>query len=69
MLISGMAPEDGVFNMYGNKFFYKKGEPLLTYSKGGHDNSFIQKNIPLSAYTPNSDGKTETYFFRYKKQK
>lgn len=39
------------------------------YAKGGHDNSFIQKNIPLSAYTPNSDGKTENYFFRYKKQK
>ena len=43
----------------------KKGEPLLTYSKGGHDNSFIRRNIPLSAYAPNSDGKIENSFYRY----
>lgn len=37
----------------------------MTYSRGGHDNSFIRRNIPLSVYTANSDGHTENRFYRY----
>lgn len=65
MMITGFADKDGTYNFDGKYFPYKKGEPLLTYSRGGHDNSFIRKNVPLSVYTVNSDGHTENMFFRY----
>lgn len=65
MLIEGFAKENGTYDFEGQSYRYNKGEPLLTYSRGGHDNSFLRKNIPLSVYTPNSNGKTENYYFRY----
>ena len=65
MMISGYADEDGEYNFDGKNFKYKKGEPLLTYSRGGHDDSFIRNNVPLSVYTANSDGHTQDLFFRY----
>ena len=57
--------KDGEYNFDGKNFKYKKGEPLLTYSRGGHDDSFIRNNVPLSVYTANSDGHTQDLFFRY----
>lgn len=65
MLINGFAKGDGVYNFDGNDFSYKKGEPLMTYSKGGHDASFIRRDVPLSIYTANSDGHTSNTFYRY----
>ena len=65
MLVTGFAGQDSTAIFDGIAYPVKKGEPLLTYSRGGHDNSFIRRNIPLSAYTPNSDGKTENLFYRY----
>jgi len=65
MMISGYADKDGEYEFDGKKFKYKKGEPLMTYSRGGHDDSFIRRNIPLSVYTANSDGHTENMFYRY----
>lgn len=65
MLITGFADKDSVVNFEGKDYKVRKGEPLLTYSRGGHDSSFIRRNIPLSVYTPNSSGKTENHFFRY----
>jgi hypothetical protein len=67
MVVSGYTPEAGVYNFDGTDFAYKANEPLLTYSRGGHDVSFIRRNIPLSVYMPNSDGKTEKYFYRYER--
>lgn len=54
--ITGFAGQDSTAIFDGMAYSVKKGEPLLTYSRGGHDNSFIRRNIPLSVYTPNSDG-------------
>ena len=65
MLITGFAGQDSIVNFDGKNYNVKKGEPLLTYSRGGHDQSFLRRNIPISAYTPNSDGKTENHFFKY----
>lgn len=65
MLINGFAKEDGVYNFNGNDFSYKKGEPLMTYSRGGHDASFIRRDVPLSVYTANGDGHTSNTFYRY----
>lgn len=65
MLITGFADKDGVYNFDGTNYKYKKGEPLLTYSRGGHDDSFIRRDIPLSVYTVNSDGKTENNYYTY----
>lgn len=66
MLVTGFADKPGVYDFDGTPYKFDAGEPLLTYSKGGHDVSFIRRDIPLSVYTPNSDGKIENHFFRYK---
>jgi hypothetical protein len=65
MMVSGFAGRDSIADFDGKKYNVKKGEPLLTYSRGGHDNSFLRRNIPISAYTPNSDGKIANFFYRY----
>lgn len=65
MLLSGFADGNGTYNFDGKNYEYHKGEPLVTYSKGGHDNSFLRTNVPLSVYTANSDGHTQNVFFRY----
>lgn len=65
MLVEGFVDKDGTYSFDGKNYKVKKGEPLLRYSRGGHDNSFIRKGVPLSVYTANSDGKTENRFFRY----
>lgn len=65
MLISDYADKDGSYDFDGKKYKVKKGEPLVTYSRGGHDNSFIRNNVPLSVYTANSDGHTEKRYYRH----
>lgn len=65
MVISGFADNDDDFIFKGKSYSVKKGEPLVTYSSGGHDNRFLRKDIPLSVYTANSDGKTENLFYKY----
>ena len=65
MMVTGFAGQDSTATFRGKNYPVKKGEPLMTYSRGGHDNSFIQRNIPLSVYTANSDGHTENLFYRY----
>lgn len=66
MLITGFANKNGKKYFRGKSYDVKKGEPLLTYSRGGNSLNNIQSNIPLSVYTENSDGHTENLFFRYK---
>lgn len=65
MVISGFAPRDGIYIFDGKKHYYQKGEPMMTYSRGGHDDSAIRRNVPLSVYTAHSDGHTENRFYRY----
>jgi hypothetical protein len=50
MLISGYSNNEGVYDFDGTLMNYGKNEPLLTYSRGGHDASFIRRDIPLSIY-------------------
>ena len=64
-MLSGFADKDSTYTFDGKKYKVTKGEPLVTYSRGGHDNSFIRRNVPLSVYTSNSDGHTENLFYRY----
>jgi hypothetical protein len=65
MMVTGFANQDSTANFNGKNYPVKKGELLVTYSRGGHDNSFIQRNVPLSIYTANSDGHTQNLFYRY----
>jgi hypothetical protein len=65
MMVTGFAGQDSTVNFKGKNYPVKKGEPLMTYSRGGHNNSFIQRNVPLSIYTANSDGHTQNLFYRY----
>jgi hypothetical protein len=51
MMLSGFADKDSTYTFDGKKYKVTKGEPLVTYSRGGHDNSFIRRNVPLSVYT------------------
>ena len=69
MLVEGKADDEGVHNINGNLYPYFLGETLLRYSRGGHDNSFIRRAVPMGSYMNNSDGKTERHFYRYKKNK
>lgn len=66
MMITGFADKNDKYKFRGKTYKVKKGEPLLTYSRGGNSPDNIQSNIPLSVYTKNSDGHTENTFFRYK---
>ena len=43
----------------------KKGEPLVTYSRGKNDSSEYRQNIPLKVYTHQGDGKTTNRFYNY----
>lgn len=65
MMITGFVKKNGNFKFKGKNYKVHKGEPLLTYSKGGNTSGNIQTDIPLSVYTKNSDGHTENMFFRY----
>lgn len=65
MLLTGFADNDTLFNYYGKTYNVPKGEPLVSYSTGGGNQSSLRNNIPLSVYTDNSDGHTENTFFRY----
>ncbi len=65
MMIEGFADKDGVYDFEGKKYQYKKWEPLMVYSRGGHNDSAIRRGVPLSVYTAESEGKTDQKFFRY----
>lgn len=65
MMITGFANGDGEKNFRGKTYKVEKGEPLLTYSRGGNSLDNLQFNVPLSVYTKNSDGHTENMFFRH----
>lgn len=65
MMITGFSKKNDTFKFRGKTYKVHKGEPLLTYSRGGNSLDNIQTNIPLSVYTKNSDGHTENTFFRY----
>jgi hypothetical protein len=65
MMIESFADKDGTYDFEGVKYPYKKGDPLMVYSRGGHDNSAIRRGIPLDVYTKNSEGKTKNRFYRY----
>ncbi len=64
MMITGFVDRNGKEHFRGKTYTVRKGEPLLTYSRGGNSLDNIQSNVPLSVYTENSDGHTENMFFR-----
>ncbi len=64
-MVSGFANKDLQFNFNGKIYPIKKGEVLVDYSKGGDKPSNLRKNIPLSVYIANSDGKTDIRYYRY----
>ena len=65
MMVSGFTDKDFQFNFNGKIYPIKKGEVLVDYSKGGDKPSNLRKNIPLSVYIANSDGKTDIRYYRY----
>ena len=65
MMITGFADKNTKKDFKGKTYIAKEGEPLLTYSRGGNSLDNLQFNVPLSAYTENSDGHTENMFFRH----
>ena len=65
MLISGFADKDFQFNFNGKKYPVKKGYIMVNYSRGGDAPYNLRTNIPLSVYIDNSEGKTDTKYFRY----
>ena len=65
MIVTKFADHDYDFT-YGNKTYkIKKGEPLVTYSRGKNDSSEYRQNIPLKVYNDQSDGKTTNRFYNY----
>lgn len=64
MMITGFADKNDKEHFRGKTYTIRKGEPLLTYSRGGNSLGNIQFNVPLSVYTENSDGHIENMFFR-----
>lgn len=66
MVITGFADKDHIFS-YGDKNYkIKKGEPLVSYSRGQNMPSELRKNIPLSVYNDQGEGKTYNRFYRLK---
>jgi hypothetical protein len=64
MILSGYADRDYNFDYLGNRYNIKKGEPLLNYSRGKSAADNYVKNIPMSVYLDNSDGKTNIRYYR-----
>ena len=65
MMIKGLADKDYQVNFNGKLYPVKKGEVMVNYSRGGDSPNNLRTNIPLSVYIANSEGKTDTKYFRY----
>ena len=65
MMINGFADKDYQFNFDGKLYPVKKGDIMVNYSRGGDSPNNLRTNIPLSVYIANSEGKTDTKYFRY----
>lgn len=66
MMITGYQNKKGNYNFDGNDYIVEEGEPLVTYSKGKDSKNNIRRNIPLSVYIKNSDGKTDIKYYGLK---
>lgn len=64
MMISGYAPKDYQYDFNGNTYYISKGEPLVSYSKGGNNEQDLVKNIPLNVYLKNSEGHDILRYYR-----
>lgn len=64
MILNGYADKNYQFPFKGKVYNVKKGDPLVNYSIGKREPENYIKNIPLSAYLDNSDGKTNVRYYR-----
>ena len=64
MILNGYADRNYSFPFKGKVYNVKKGDPLVNYSRGKREPENYVKNIPLSAYLDNSDGKTNVRYYR-----
>ena len=65
MVVTGFAPNDYEYTFRdGTKYQIKKGEPLVSYSRGKASADNYVHNIPLIVYNANSEGKTYNRYYR-----
>lgn len=65
MVITGYAPEDYTYTFRdGTLYNIKKGEPLVSYSRGKASAGNYVQNVPLSVYNAKGEGKTFNRFYR-----
>jgi len=65
MIITGYADNDKTYTFRdGTEYEIKKGEPLVSYSRGKRSSDNYVKNIPLSVYNDKSEGKTYNRYYR-----
>ena len=64
MLLTGFADKDYDFSYGGKDYKIKKGEPLVDYSRGQNMSSELRRNIPLSVYNDQGEGKTFNRFYK-----
>lgn len=65
MVVTGFAPNDYEYTFRdGTKYQIKKGEPLVSYSRGKASADNYVHNVPLSVYNANSKGKTYNRYYR-----
>lgn len=65
MMISDYADRDYTYTYKGKDYKVKVGDPLVSYSKGKNTADSLIKNIPLSVYTDNSNGKTYNRYYNH----
>lgn len=65
MIVTGFAPNDYEYTFRdGTKYQIKKGEPLVSYSRGKASADNYVHDVPLSVYNANSKGKTYNRYYR-----
>ena len=65
MIVTGFAPNDYEYTFRdGTKYQIKKGEPLVSYSRGKASADNYVHDVPLSVYNANSEGKTYNRYYR-----
>jgi hypothetical protein len=64
MLLTGFADKDYDYSYGGKDYRIKKGEPLVTYSRGKNNASDYRENIPLRVYNDQGEGKTFNRYYK-----
>lgn len=63
MLLTGFADRDYDYTYGGKKYKIKRGEPLVSYSRGKSLPSEYRENIPLKVYNDQGEGKTYNRYY------